>query len=58
MSSGPAPTDDARLIILDLKHNEAAMKVGKQLADQTGRTVTVTDADGAILAVFEPAPRQ
>lgn len=43
------------MISLDLPDTETALKLGRKLALETGRQVTVRDQEGAILRVFEPA---
>lgn len=42
------------MISLDLPETETALKLGRKLALETGRQVTVRDQEGAILSVFEP----
>jgi hypothetical protein len=39
------------MIALDLDHSEQALATAKLLAEQTGRTVTVRDADGEVLGI-------
>ncbi|QQO33193.1 hypothetical protein JJC00_32445 [Bradyrhizobium diazoefficiens] len=43
------------MIFLDLPKTETALELGRKLALETGRRVTVRDQEGAILSVFEPA---
>lgn len=43
------------MISLDLPETETALELGRKLALETGRQVTVRDQEGAILSVFEPA---
>jgi hypothetical protein len=43
------------MIALDLADAEAAFAVAKRIAEQTGRTVTVRDADGKVLDTFRRA---
>lgn len=43
------------MISFDLPDTETALKLGRKLALETGRQVTVRDQEGAILNVFEPA---
>lgn len=42
------------IISLDLPETERALKLGRKLALETGRQVTVRDQEGTILSVFEP----
>jgi hypothetical protein len=43
------------MIALDLKDEEAAVGLARRLAEQTGRTVTVRNADGELLGTFRGA---
>ncbi|MHC4049856.1 hypothetical protein [Bradyrhizobium sp. 25ACV] len=43
------------MISLDLPNTETALELGRKLALETGRQVTVRDQEGVILSVFEPA---
>ena len=43
------------MIALDLADAEAACAVAKRIAERTGRTVTVRDADGKLLDTFRRA---
>jgi hypothetical protein len=45
------------MIALDLDNAEEAIALAKLLAKQTGRTVTVRDADGNILETAQAAPK-
>ncbi len=45
------------MIMLDLEDAERAVALARRLAEQTGRTVTVRDADGYILDIA-PGPTQ
>ncbi|MCK1337421.1 hypothetical protein IVB38_15630 [Bradyrhizobium sp. 38] len=42
---------------LDLENAEEACAVAKRLAEMTGRTVTVRDADGEVLGIFPGAKK-
>ena len=43
------------MIALDFKDEEAAVGLARRLAEQTGRTVTVRNADGELLGTFRGA---
>jgi hypothetical protein len=45
------------VMTLDLAGQEEALKIGKRMAAQTGSAVTVTDANGLVLATFAGAPK-
>ena len=46
-----------RLIAVDLDNAEQARELARKIAERSGRTVTVSDADGEILGVFERPAR-
>jgi len=50
---------DAKLstVALDLADADQALAVARQMAEHTGRTVTVRDADGEILDRIKPAAK-
>ena len=41
------------MIALDLDNAEEALALARRLAEQTGRTVTVRDADGEVLDIVQ-----
>jgi hypothetical protein len=45
------------MIALELVDAEAALSLAKRMAQQTGRTVTVRDADGKVLETFQGATK-
>jgi hypothetical protein len=45
------------MIALELVDAEAALAVAKRMAEQTGCTVTVHDADGELLETFQGATK-
>ena len=45
------------LLALDLDNAEQARELARKIAERSGRTVTVSDADGEVLGVFERATR-
>ena len=45
------------LVTLDLAYAEEALTLAKRMAEHTGRTVTVRDADGELLETFEAVAR-
>jgi hypothetical protein len=45
------------VLILDLEDEEKALEIGRSIAEQTGRAVTVRDESGIALATFQ-APRK
>jgi len=53
------PKSGAKLstIALDLADADQALAVARQMAEHTGRTVTVRDADGEILDRIKPAAK-
>jgi hypothetical protein len=54
-----APDADPQyaLLALDLDNAEQARELARKIAERSGRTVTVSDADGEVLGVFERAAR-
>ncbi len=46
-----------RLIAVDLDSVEQARALAKEIADRSGRTVTVSDADGEVLGIFKGAAK-
>jgi hypothetical protein len=44
-------------VALELVDAEAAFAVAKRMAEQTGRTVTVRDADGKLIETFQGATK-
>ena len=46
-----------RLIAVDLDNAEQARELARKIAERSGRTVTVSDADGEVLGVFERPAR-
>lgn len=45
------------VVALDLGNAEEACDVAKRMADATGRTVTVRDAEGEVLGIFPGAKK-
>jgi hypothetical protein len=45
------------MVAVDLADAEEALRVARQMAEQTGRTVTVRDADGEILGTIQAQPK-
>jgi DNA-binding LacI/PurR family transcriptional regulator len=45
------------MIAVDLDDTKEAFALAKRLAEQTGRTITVRDADGQILDTFPAVTR-
>ena len=45
------------MVALDFADAEEAMVLARRMAEHTGRTVTVRDADGEIRDTIEPAAR-
>ncbi|OSI76524.1 hypothetical protein BST63_01820 [Bradyrhizobium canariense] len=43
------------VVALDLENAEEACAVGKRMAETTGRTVTVRNAEGEVLGIFPGA---
>jgi hypothetical protein len=52
---GAAPEADSqyRLIALDPDIAEQTRELARKIAERSGRTVTISDADGEVLGVFE-----
>jgi hypothetical protein len=50
--TGPRDAREFSMVSLDLKNEEAAVELAKRLAEQTGCTVTVRDADGELVGTF------
>lgn len=46
-----------RMIALDLDSEQQAVELARKIAERSGRAVTVSDADGEVLGVFESATR-
>jgi transketolase C-terminal domain/subunit len=46
--------DGKTIIMLELATEAAAFKAAKELAEKTGRTVTIRDQDGALIGTVEP----
>jgi hypothetical protein len=55
--SKPGMSEPFSTIAFELADEEAALGLGKQISERTGRTVTVRDADGNILGTFQAAPK-
>jgi hypothetical protein len=47
----------AKMIAVDLDDTKEALALAKRLAEQTGQTITVRDADGQILDRFPAITR-
>ena len=45
------------MVTLDLADAEEALAVAKRMAEKTGRTVTVRDADGEVLGTISASPK-
>jgi hypothetical protein len=45
------------MIAIDLDNAEQALELARKIAERSGRTVTLSDADGEVLGVFEGAVR-
>jgi hypothetical protein len=45
------------MIALDLDHASQALELAKRFSENTGRAVTVRDADGEILGIFRGVVR-
>ena len=45
------------LVALDLDNPEQARELARKIAERSGQTVTVSDADGEVLGVFVRATR-
>jgi hypothetical protein len=43
---------------IDLPDEEAALEMGKQLAEQTGKSVTIRDSKGTVLVTFARPMKQ
>jgi hypothetical protein len=53
----PSPTD-SEVIALDLTDVQEALEHARTLADQTGRTVILRDAQGKVLSIVRAAPKK
>jgi Uncharacterized protein conserved in bacteria (DUF2188) len=47
-------TDKTSIIILDTATKAAAFKAAKELAEKTGRTVTIRNQDGKLIGTVKP----
>jgi Uncharacterized protein conserved in bacteria (DUF2188) len=47
-------TDGTTIIILDPATEAAAFKAAKELAEKTGRTVTIRNQDGELIGTVKP----
>jgi hypothetical protein len=45
------------IVFLDLPDTEEALTIARTMADHTGRTVTVRDANGEFLAKLKPSSK-
>ena len=45
------------MVALDLADAEEALALARRMAEQTGRTVTVRDADGEVLGTIAASPK-
>jgi hypothetical protein len=52
LTADPRDAREFSMVSLDLKNEEAAVELAKRLAEQTGCTVTVRDADGELVGTF------
>jgi hypothetical protein len=46
------------IIVLELKDEAAALRIARKIADETGRGVTVRDAEMALIVTISPAKTQ
>jgi hypothetical protein len=50
--TGPKDKRELSMVSLDRENEEAAVELAKRLAEQTGRTVTVRNANGQLVGTF------